>query len=133
MATFQFFEAAKEAIVEDMNLGSDSFKWMLTNTAPVATNAVPGDLTEIAAGNGYTAGGEAATVSSSAQASGTFTLALGATVFTASGGSFADFRYIALVNTTVSKLVGWLDYGTSYTLTDGNTFTIPAGTVFTLA
>jgi len=28
---------------------------MLTNTAPVATNAVDGDITEISAGNGYSA------------------------------------------------------------------------------
>jgi hypothetical protein len=130
MATFTFFNSAKESIFEDMNLGSDSFKWMLTNVAPVATNSVPGDLTEIAAGNGYTAGGAAVTVSSSSQTGGTYSLALNSCVFTASGGSFADFRYIVLVNTTVTKLVGWLDYGSSYTLTDGNTFTIPAGTVF---
>lgn len=133
MATFQFFNSAKEDIVEGMNLGSDSFKWLLTNTAPVATNSVPGDLTEIAAGNGYSAGGSAATVSASSQTAGTYSLALNDTVFTAAGGSFADFRYIVLVNTTATKLVGWLDYGTSYTLTNGNTFTIPAGTVFTLA
>jgi hypothetical protein len=133
MATFQFFNSAKEDLVEGMNLGTDSLKWMLTNVAPVATNSAPGDLTEIAAGNGYTAGGSAATVSSSAQTSGTYSLALNATVFTAAGGSFADFRYIVLVNTTTTKLIGWLDYGTSYTLTNGNTFTIPAGTAFTLA
>jgi len=133
MATFQFFNAFKEAGVEDMNLGSDSFKWMLTNTAPSAANSVPGDITEIAAGNGYTAGGAAAAVTSSTQTGGTYSLVLDDTVFTAAGGSFAPFRYMVLVNTTVTKLVGWLDYGTAYTLTDTNTFTIPAGTAFTLA
>lgn len=130
MATFTFFNSAKETIFEDANLGSDSFKWMLTNVAPVATNSVPGDLTEIAAANGYTAGGAAVTVSSSSQTGGTYTLALNACVFTASGGSFAPFRYPVLVDTTLTKLIGWLDYGTSYTLPDTQTFTIPAGTVF---
>lgn len=133
MPQLQFFNSAKESIVEDMNLGSDSFKWMLTNTAPVATNSVPGDLTEIAAGNGYAAGGSAAATTSSSQTGGTYSLVLGSTVFTAAGGSFAAFRYIVLVNTTVTKLIGWLDYGTSYTLPSGQTFTVPAGTAFTLA
>lgn len=130
MSTFTFFNSAKETLFEDANLGTDSFKWLLTNVAPVATNSVPGDLTEIAAGNGYTAGGAAVTVSSSAQSGGTYTLALNACVFTAAGGSFAAFRYIVLVDTTLTKLIGWLDYGTSYTLADTQTFTLPAGTVF---
>ena len=43
------------------NLGSHSLKIMLTNTAPAAGNAVKADITEIAAGNGYTAGGPAFT------------------------------------------------------------------------
>lgn len=136
MATFTFFNSAKEALPEKVhNLGADSLKWMLTNTAPLATNSVKADLTEIAAGNGYTAGGAAVTVSSSAQSGGTYTLALNSCTFTASGGSFAAFRYIVLYNDTATndELIGYLDYGTSYTLTTGSTFTIPAGTAFTLA
>jgi hypothetical protein len=136
VATFQFFNAFKENMPEKVyNLGSDTLKWLLTNTAPVATNSVKGDLTEISAGNGYSAGGATVTVSSSAQSGGTYTLSLSACVFTASVGSFAAFRYIVLYDDTATndELIGWLDYGTSYTLTAGNTFTIPAGTAFTLA
>lgn len=136
MATFTFFNSFKEAAPEKVhNLGADALKWMLTNTAPLATNSVKADLTEIAAGNGYTAGGAAVTVSSSAQSGGTYTLALNSCVFTATPGSFAAFRYIVLYNDTATnkELIGYLDYGTSYTLTNGNTFTIPAGTAFTLA
>jgi hypothetical protein len=136
MATFQFFNSFKEALPEKLhNLGSDTLHWMLTNVAPVATNSVKADLTEIAAGNGYAAGGTAVAVSSSAQSGGTYSLVLAAATFTAAGGSFAPFRYIALYNNTATndELIGWLDYGTSYTLTDTNVFTIPAGTAFTLA
>ena len=136
MATFQFFNSLKEALPEKVhNLGSDTLHWMLTLTAPTASNSVKADLTEIAAGNGYTAGGTAVTVSSSAQSGGTYSLALNACVFTAAGGSFAAFRYIVLYNNTATndELIGWVDYGTSYTLTVGNTFTMPAQTVFTLA
>ena len=136
MASFVFFSPFKEAICEKLhNLGSDTLKWALTNTAPNVVDDHFADITEIAAGNGYTAGGATVTVSSSAQSGGTYTLALNACTFTAAGGSFAAFRYIVLYNDTATnnELIGYLDYGTSYTLTDGNTFTIPAGTAFTLA
>jgi len=136
VATLTFFNSFKEAIAEKAhNCGSDTLHWMLTNTAPVATNSVKADLTEIAAGNGYTAGGAAVGVSSSAQSGGTYTLTLNSCTFTAAGGSFAAFRYIVLYNNTATndELIGYLDYGTSYTLADTNTFTIPAGTAFTLA
>lgn len=136
MADFQIFNSFKEAVNEKVhNLGSDTLKFLLTNTAPLLTNSVKGDLTEIAAGNGYVAGGTAVSVTSSAQSGGTYTLDLAACVFTAAGGSFAAFRYIVLYNDTATnnELIGFLDYGTSYTLTSGNSFTIPAGTAFTCA
>ena len=66
MATFVKFESFVEALAEKVhNLGADTLKVMLTNTAPNAsTNTVKVDITEISAGNGYTAGGNSATVSS---------------------------------------------------------------------
>lgn len=135
-ATFTFFSPFKEALAEGVHdLDSDTLHWALTNTAPNVADDHFADITEIAAGNGYTAGGTAVTVSSSSQTGGTYTLALNACVFTAAGGSFAAFRYIVLYNNTASndELIGYLDYGTSYTLTVGSTFTIPAGPAFTLA
>ena len=67
MATFTKFNPFVEAVAEKVhNLGSDALKVMLTNTAPVAANAVKADLTEITAGNGYTAGGNAVTITTSA-------------------------------------------------------------------
>ncbi len=108
------------------NLGSDTLKVMLTNTAPAATNAVKTDITEIAAGNGYSAGGGAATLVSSAQASGTYTLKLNNVTFTASGGSIGPFRYCVLYNSTpaAGNLIGWYDYGTNLTITAGNAFQV---------
>ena len=136
MATFTFFSPFKEALPEGLHdLDSDTLHWALTNTAPNVADDHFADITEIAAGNGYTAGGTAVTVSSSAQSGGTYNLALNSCTFTAAGGSFAPFRYIVLYNNTAAnnELIGYLDYGSNYTLTDTNTFTIPAGTVFTLA
>ncbi len=54
MATFGKCNSFVENLAEKVhNLGADPLKVMLTNSAPVATNAVQGDLAEISAGSGY--------------------------------------------------------------------------------
>lgn len=135
--------------VEDLckkvhNLGSDALKLMLTNVAPVATNALYGDLTEIASGNGYTTGGTAITITTSSQSSGTFTLAANSITWTSVTGDMAAFRYVVFYNTTpttpLKPLIAWWDYGSSLTLhgAAGDTFQVKfngadPGTIFTLA
>lgn len=127
MATFNKFNAFVNDIASKVhNLGSDTLKVMLTNTAPVATNAVKADITDITAANGYTAGGTAASLTSSGQTSGTYKLVLGNVTFTASGGSIGPFRYAVLYNSTTASgnLIGYYDYGTNLTVTDGNSFQV---------
>lgn len=130
MASYAKFNQFVEDLAEKVhNLGSDSLKILLTNTAPVATNSVKGDLTEISAGNGYTAGGNACTISSSAQSSGTYKLVLAdPTTWTASGGTIGPFRYAVLWNDTPTSpadpLIGYWDYGSSITLQIGETFLV---------
>lgn len=127
MATFNKFNSFVEAVAEKVhNLGADTLKVLLTNTAPVATNAVKADITEISAGNGYSAGGTAPSITSSVQTSGTYKLILADIVFTASGGSIGPFRYAVLYNSsaTNSELIGYFDYGSSITLASGETFTV---------
>jgi hypothetical protein len=127
MATFNKFNAFVEDIAEKVhNLQSDTLKVMLTNTAPAAANAVKADITEISAGNGYSAGGAQATQSSSAQSGGTYTLKLNNVTFTASAGSIGPFRYCVLYNSTpaAGNLVGYYDYGTALTVTAGNSFQV---------
>lgn len=140
MAAFNKFDSFVEALAEKVhNLGSDTLKVMLTNTAPVATNTIKANLTEIAAGNGYTAGGNTASVTSSAQTSGTYKLVLGdPATYTASGGSIGPFRYAVLYNDTATndELIGWWDYGSSITLADGESFAVdfdPTTGVLTIA
>jgi hypothetical protein len=141
MATFNKFHAFVEHLAEGVhNLGADTLKIMLTNTAPVATNSVKANLTEIAAGNGYTAGGTAASITSSGQTSGTYKLVLGDVVITASGGSIGPFRYAVLYNDTPTSpadpLIGYWDYGSALTLANGESITWdadPANGVLTLA
>lgn len=109
------------------DLSADVIKVMLSNTAPVAANAIKTDITEIAAGNGYTAGGTQATTTSSTQTSGTEKLILADVVFTASG-AVGPFRYVIMYNdtqTTPAKpLIGWYDYGSSISLANLETFTV---------
>lgn len=129
MATYNKFQPFVEHLAEKVhNLGSDTLKVLLTNTAPVAANGVRADLTEISAGNGYAAGGTAATISASAQASGTYKLTLADVVFTATGGSIGPFRYAVLYNDTPTSpadpLIGFWDYGSSITLASGESFTV---------
>jgi hypothetical protein len=127
MATYNKFQPFVEALAEKThNLGSDTLKVMLTNSAPNATDDQKADLTEISAGNGYAAGGTQASQSASAQSGGTYKLTLGDVTFTASGGSIGPFRYAVLYNDTAAgdELIGWWDYGSSITLNDGETFTV---------
>lgn len=129
MATFQKFNATVEHLMEKVhNLGADTLKVMLTNTAPTAANSVKADLTEIAAGNGYTAGGSTVTITASAQSSGTYSLVGNDVVFTASGGAIGPFRYAVFYNDTPTSpadpLLGFWDYGSSITLQDGETLTV---------
>lgn len=127
MAAFTKFNAFVENLAEKaFNLGADSLKVLLCLTAPIAGNSVKADLTEISGGNGYTAGGTAASISSSAQSSGTYKLVLGDVTFTASGGAIANFRYPVLYDDTASndELIGFWDYGSTVTVNAGETFTV---------
>ncbi len=129
MAAFNKFRQFAEDVYEKVhNLGADTLKIMLTNVAPVNTNSVKADLTDISAGNGYSAGGSAVTITSSVQSAGVYKLVGNDVVFTASGGTIGPFRYAVLYNDTPTSpadpLVGWWDYGSSITLNDGETFTV---------
>ena len=113
------------------NLGSDDLKFALTNTAPTAATDTVFDPSEKhpppAAANGYTSGGHAATIDSSAESGGTYTLACTTdVVITATAGGIGPFRYVILYDDTsaTDMLIGYWDYGSSITLAAGENFTI---------
>jgi hypothetical protein len=139
LATYTKFQPFVENLAEKVfNLGSDTLKVMLTNTAPAATDNQKSQLTEIAAGFGYTAGGTQSTISSSAQSGGTYKLVLADVVFTAAGGSIGPLRYAVLYDDTSTndELIGFWDYGSSITLLTGETLTWdadPTAGILTLA
>jgi len=128
MSAFNKFHPFVEKIATGLlDLNTDVLKVLLTNVAPVSANSVKADLTEISAGNGYTAGGNAATFVSGNQVSGVYKLVLAdPTEWVASGGTIGPFRYAVLYDDTVAgdPLIGWWDYGSSITLQIGETFTI---------
>ncbi len=126
MATFTKFQAFVEHLAEKVhNLGSDQLKVALTNVAPVNTNTVLADLTEITYTN---LSSRNVTTNASAQSSGTYKLTLADLVLTASGGSVGPFRYVTVYNDTPTSpadpLIAFFDYGSSITLADGETLTI---------
>lgn len=124
--------------VHQLHAAGHTLKVMLTNSAPLATNTVKADLTDISAGNGYTAGGTDVQNDLS-EASGTATASAVDVTWTASGGTIGPFRYAALYNDTPTSpadpLIAWWDYGSAITLNDGESFTVDfsANSLFTLA
>lgn len=127
------------------DLSADTLKLLLTDTAPNVADTVvdttggvcvvksTSNANEIAAGNGYTKGGETVGIASSTQTAGVYKLVASATVpFTASGvGNIGPFRYGVLYN--VSKgaaatrpVIAKIDFGAEFTLSgpDGNILTV---------
>jgi hypothetical protein len=120
--------------VEDLGKGyhafqTHTFKVMLTNTAPNASaNKIKGDITEISAGNGYTAGGPATTISNTTQSAGVFKPIAADVTIAASGGAVGPFRYAVLYNDSqsspVKPLVAFWDYGSAVTLNSGESILV---------
>lgn len=104
------------------NLGSDQLKVALTNSAPVATNTVLANITEISYTNCSTRN---LSLTSSSQSSGTYKLILTDLTLTASG-TVGPFRYVVVYNSTAASgpLIAWYDFGTNVTLGNGDQFVI---------
>jgi hypothetical protein len=129
MAAFVKFHSFITALATGgHNLSSDTLKVALSNTAPVAaTDTVwsAGAFPPPLAANGYSSGGASLTQLDGPSGLGVYTLTLTEPVFTAAGGSIGPFRYAIIYNVTAgNKLIGYYDYGSSITITSGNTFTI---------
>ena len=138
MAVFNKFNQ----FVEDLGLGVHNLdtgllKVYLTDAVPSASlDLIKTDLAEIAAGNGYVAGG-VDVVGVWTETAGTASLAGTDVVWTATG-AIGPFRYVVLYNDTptapLDPVIGWWDYGSSISLAIGETFTTDFGaTILTLA
>ena len=142
MPAFNKFQDFSEQIAKGVHVfGTHTFRLALTNSAPVATNTILGNITQIAGENGYTTGGETVTIGIS-ETTGTTTITGDAVTWTATG-AMGPFRYYVLYNDSATSpadaLVGWWDHGSAVTLAAGDTFTAKfnnkdtAGEILTLA
>lgn len=102
--------------------------------APVATNAVLADLTQVSYTN---LSSRVVTGITWEHTTGTVTMTATDLVLTASGGSVATFRYVVLYDddptSPADPLIGWYDHGSDVTLANGETYTIDFTGILTLA
>lgn len=134
MASFNKFNQFVEDLAKGVhNFTSDSTCTVtvaLTNSAPVATNSVLADITEISYTN---LSSRVITGVTAEQTSGTVSFTATDLVLTATG-SVGPFRYVVLYNddptSPANPLIGWYDYGSSISLANGETFTIDFTTNF---
>jgi hypothetical protein len=144
MAAYNKFQQFVEDLAHKVHdLENDQLKVALTATAnaPVATNSVLLDLTEITYTN---LSSTDITTNSSGQTGGTYTLSLVDLTLSASGGAVEAFQYVVVYNDTpaatpTDPLISWFDYGSALTLNDGESLTIdfasdggPNGNLLTL-
>jgi hypothetical protein len=128
MAAYVKYQKGTEVLQEAANAGTDSWRLILSNTAPVVANdTTAASATELGTAGGYTAGGVTCTITSALQTAGVYKLILAAPAsptWTASGGGFT-FRYVILYNLTNTQCIGYWDYGSSVVMngTNGDTFT----------
>ncbi len=124
MASFSKFNSFVAAIANKThNLGSDSLKVALTNSAPSASNTQLSNITEIS----YTfCSTRAISTTSSTQSSGTYKLILVDLTLTASGGTVGPFQYVVIYNDTATnkELIGYYNYGGAVTLNDTDSFLV---------
>lgn len=139
MASFNKFNVFAYDLMHgyhQLHAAGHTVKALLSNTAPVATNTVVANITEISAANGYSAGG-ADIQNDIAQATNVCNMTGVDVVWTASGGSFGPWRYAVIYNSTqttpAGPLIGWWDYGSSVTTNANETVTLDFGaTVYAL-
>lgn len=120
MASYNKFNAFVADVANKVhNLGSDQLKVALSNSAPVATNTVLANITEISYTNLTTRN---LVATSSAQSSGVYKLVITDLTLSATG-AVGPFRYVVIYNSTTASgnLIAWFDRGASITLANGDT------------
>lgn len=142
MATFTKYEPFIERLANkeiDLFGTTDTFKAVIHTDAPtVATDDDLADLTQIAGSNGYTTGGEDIQ-NDATRTGGTVTGTAVDVTWTASGanlGASTAGRYVSIYDDTHASdaLIASFDYGATFTVADGESFTLDFGaSLFTLA
>lgn len=127
MAAYIKCTAGIEPLIEAINAQTDTWKIALTNESPIAKTSFVAGVDDLPSGNGYTSGGNAATLVSASQSGGVYSLILNSPeIWTSNTGDIGPFRYAALVDATQNIPVGFWDYGQSITLNGANGDTFQA-------
>ena len=132
MATFQVVDEFANFLGRARdNLATDSFRAVLALTAPTkAGTTILTDITQIAGTGGYASVllTGVAWVETGA-GTGIWQFSSNAFSWTVSGADFASARYVAIYDDTSTNddVVGFVDYGASFIVTNGNTFTVTPG------
>lgn len=132
MATFQVVDEFANFLGKKRDdLSADVIKAALCLTAPTkAGTQVLADVTQIAATGGYavvTLSG--VTWAETGAGTGIWQFSSSAFSWTASGADFASARYVVIYDDTSTNkdVIGFLDYGASFTVTNGNSLTVTPG------
>jgi hypothetical protein len=110
-----------------IDLNGDSFKAILTNTAPTrASDATYAGISanEIANGNGYTTGGVALTTGWTQVSGGHYKFTCAAFNWASSSAGLATFRYGYIRDITNDFLVGYWDHGGALSVAVGNQYQV---------
>lgn len=134
--SFNKFNCLSEDVAEEVHqFDTDTLKVVLSNTAPNATDTQLSQITQISAGNGYTAGGE--DVQNSTSRTGGTTSVIGVDVtWTASGGNIGPFQYVILYNDTATNdsLIGYWPLASAITIISGASWKADFGSsLFTIS
>jgi hypothetical protein len=135
MATFNKLNGFVEHLAKGVHVfGTHQLAVALSNTAPgsegtpptgATTACVLANVTQATYTNLSTRN---VTTSASEQTSGTQKVTVTDLVLTSTGGTTGPFRYVYLYNDTPTSpadpLIGYVDYGSSITLGDGETLTL---------
>lgn len=133
----QFFGFKRHLLLGLHDFGTHVYKLALSNVLPNTAAADQlADITQIAAGTGYTAGGATVTTSLPAAGITPIPVIMGGLTFTATG-VMGPFQYVVLYNDTAAGdlLVGLWDIGVAVTLQSADTFKVtpdPLAGIFTL-
>ena len=132
MATFQVTdEFVKYLGQASIDLDSHTFKAALTLTAPTKAGTTNlASVTQIASTGGYDVVPVGSPTYTETGTEGVWEFDCAPFEWTASGADFAEARYVVVFDDdhTSKVVVGFLDYGGSFVVKDGNTFKVTPGT-----
>jgi NADPH-dependent curcumin reductase CurA len=144
MATFTEPDILSQDIANKVyDFDSDVFRLVFSSAAPsLTTTFLLSNVSQITTGGGYTqmvdganAFTGATTTLTFARSGQTTTVSGTQVVFTATG-AVAAFRYVYWIDDTpttpLNPVVGWIDHGSSITMANTDTYTVPAGALFTI-